>query len=216
MSTQEFIFSNPSDTTIIPTKKKRKAAGGRPKSLVWGEHAIQGRKVSEGHYEATCVYCNCFWKKGSPQDLEAHFANDCSKVPADTRQFFLNRLAAKAEGNITNLSTKNRKLNDGSTQKKITEFHESSQISEDRTHEINRACVKAFVVCGIAWHIIENPFFIEFLKTLCPGYTPPSKELLSGKLLSQEIAVVNIRVIKELKNTANLTLCMLFILILFY
>ncbi|GET02621.1 ribonuclease H-like domain-containing protein [Rhizophagus clarus] len=87
--------------------------------------------------------------------------------------------------------------------KKITEFHESSQISEDRSHEINRACVKAFVVCGIAWHVIENPFFVEFLKT---GYTPPSKDLLSGKLLSQETAVVNTRVIKELKNAADLTL----------
>jgi hypothetical protein len=155
MSTQEFIFSNPSpDTTpIIPEKKKRNNGGGRPKSLVWGDHAIQGRKVLEGHYEATCVYCDCFWKKGSPQDLEAHFANDCSKVPADTRQFFLHHLAAKAKGNITNLSTKKRKLNDGSTQKKITEFH-----------EIDCACVKAFVVCGIAWHVIENPFFVEFLR----------------------------------------------------
>ncbi|GES85533.1 ribonuclease H-like domain-containing protein [Rhizophagus clarus] len=178
MSTQEFTFSNPSpDTTpIIPTNKKRKTGGSHPKSLVWGDHAIQGRKVSEGHYEATCIYCDCFWKKGSPQDLEAHFANDCSKVPADTRQFFLNRLATKAEGNTTNLSTKKRKLND------------------------------AFVVCGIAWHVIENPFFVEFLKTLCPGYTPPSKDLLSGKLLSQETAVVNARVIKELKNAADLTL----------
>jgi hypothetical protein len=73
-----------------------------------------------------------------------------SKVPADTRQFFLHRLIAKAKGNITNLSTKKRKLNDSSTQKKITEFHKSSQISEDRTNEINCACVKAFVICGIA------------------------------------------------------------------
>ncbi|CAB4413287.1 unnamed protein product [Rhizophagus irregularis] len=167
---------SPNATPIIPTKKKRKGSGGQPKSLVWGDHAIQGRKVLEGHYEATCVYCDLFWKKGSLQELEAHLANDCSKVPADTRQFFLNRLAAKAEGDITNLSSKKRKLND------------------------------AFVVCGIPWHVIENPFFIEFLKTLRPGYTPLSKELLSGKLLSQETAVVNIQVIKELKNTANLTL----------
>ncbi|GES88061.1 zinc finger BED domain-containing protein 1-like [Rhizophagus clarus] len=108
-----------------------------------------------------CVYCDCFWKNGSPQDLEAHFANDYSKVPADTRQLFLNHL-----------------------EQKITEFHESSQISEDRSH---RACIKAFV-------------------TLSPGYTPPSKDLLSGKLLSQETAVLNTRVIKELKNAADLTL----------
>ncbi|CAB5349333.1 unnamed protein product [Rhizophagus irregularis] len=194
MSTQIFTFSNPSPnaTPITPTKKKSKNSGGRPKSLVWGDHAIQGRKVSEGHYEATCVYCDLFWKKGSPQELEAHFAND-------------------SEGNMTNLSSKKRKLNDGSIQTKMSEFHESSQLSEDRIHEIDRACVKAFVVCGIPWRVIENPFFVEFLKTLRPGYTPPSKELLSGRLLSQETAVVNTRVMKDLKNTVNLTLCMLFI-----
>jgi hypothetical protein len=212
----EFDFSIPSPalTPITPApkeKKKRRNAGGRPKSLVWENHAIQGVKVSEGHYEATCSYCNCFWKKGSPQDLEAHFANECSKVPADTKQFFLNCLAAKAEGDITNLeqvTAKKRKLNNGtSTQTKISAFNESTKLSEDRIHEINRACVKAFVVCGISWHIIENPFFIELLKTLRPGYTPPSKEILSGKLLSQETAVVNQRIIKELKNTTNLTLC---------
>jgi hypothetical protein len=91
----------------------------------------------------------------------------------------------------------------------MSEFHESSQLSEDRIHEIDHACVKAFVVCGIPWHVIENPFFVEFLKTLRPGYTPPSKELLSGRLLSQETAVVNTQVMKDLKNTVNLTLCMM-------
>ncbi|GET50006.1 hypothetical protein RIR_jg32268.t1 [Rhizophagus irregularis DAOM 181602=DAOM 197198] len=37
-----------------------------------------------------------------------------------------------------------------------------------------------------------------------PRIYSPSKELLSGNLLSQETAVVNTRVIKEFKNTANL------------
>ena len=170
---QEFDFSFPSPTLtpVMPPKKKRKNAGGRPKSLVWGTHAIQGRKVSEGHYEATCSYCNYFWKKDSPQDLEAHFGNECSKIPADTRQFFLNRLAAKAEENEFNEKTnKKKKLNNGAagiqaTQSKISEFHKSTKLSEERIHEINRTCVKAFVVCGILWHTIENPFFIDFLKT---------------------------------------------------
>lgn len=212
----DFSFSSPFSTPITPApinkeKKKKRTGGGRPKSLVWGTHAIQGMKVSEGHYEATCSYCKCFWKKGSPQDLEAHFANGCSKIPADTRQFFLNRLAEKAEGNVTNLdkvTAKKRKLNDGgSAQTRISEFNESTKLSDDRIHEINRACVKAFVVCGIPWHTIENPFFIEFLKTLRPAFNPPSKETLSGKLLSQETAVVNQRVIKQMKSSTNLTLC---------
>jgi hypothetical protein len=215
MSIQDFTFSNSSSTastTPAFDKRKRKNTGGRPKSLVWGTHAVQGSKVSEGHYEATCVYCGYFWKKGSPQDLEAHFANNCAEVPAETRQFFLNRLAIKADGKTTNLeqvpANKKRKLNNSqTTQSKISEFHESTTLTDERIHEINRSCVKAFVVCGIAWHVIENPFFIEFLKTLRPGYEPPSKEVLSGRLLSQETAVVNTRVTDILKNTTNLTIC---------
>ena len=62
---------NPTEFNFLPNnirtqKKKAKNFGGRPKSLVWGTHAIQGEKVSEGHYEATCSYCNNFWHKGSP------------------------------------------------------------------------------------------------------------------------------------------------------
>ncbi len=132
-------------------------------------------------------------------------------------KFFLNHLAIRAEGDVTNLeqvTAKKRKLNDGKTQTKISDFHESTKFSEERIHEIDRACVKAFVECGIAWRVIENPFFIEFLKTLRPGYTPPSKGVLSGKLLSQETAVVNARIIKELKNTTNLTLCKVYLTIL--
>ncbi|PKY44171.1 hypothetical protein RhiirA4_512690 [Rhizophagus irregularis] len=138
-------------------------------SLIWGGHAIQGAKISEGRYETTCAYCNYFWKEGSHKDLEAHFANE-------------------SEGNITinlehleQVTAKKRKLNNNTgIRTKISDFHESITFTELKNHEIDRACVKAFAVCGIAWHVIENPFFIKFLKTLRPGYTPPSKEVLSA------------------------------------
>lgn len=185
--------------------------GGRPKSFIWGTHAIQGKRVSVGHYEATCRYCNTFWHKGSPQVLEGHFANDCLKVPIEIKQFFLNRLAAKAEAFADNqrISYKKQKFNENfeQSQMKITDFHESSKLSQERYHEITRACVKAFVICGIPWHVIENPFFIELLKTLRPGYMPPSRDILSGELFAQETAIANKQIIKELKNSTDLTLC---------
>ena len=30
--------------------------GGEPKSFIWETHAVQGQRVSSGHYEATCPY----------------------------------------------------------------------------------------------------------------------------------------------------------------
>jgi hypothetical protein len=191
---------------------REKRFGGRPKSFIWETHAIQGKRVSVGHYEATCRYCNTFWHKGSSQALEGHFTNDCLKVPLEIKQIFLNRLAAKAEAfadNNQQISHKKQKYNENfeQSQMKITDFHESSKLSQERYHEITRACVKAFVICGIPWHVFENPFFIELLKTLRSGYTPPSRDSLSGELFAQETAVANQQIIKELKNSTNLTLC---------
>ena len=101
---------------------------------------------------------------------------------------------------------KKRKFDGGARQSKITDFHESSELSSEKSQEIDRTCVKAFVICGIPWHAIENPFFVEFLKTLCPGYIPPSKEKLSSEFLDKEVAVVNSKIIKELKISTNLML----------
>jgi hypothetical protein len=147
---------------IQPPKKS--SGAGRPKSIVWETYIKQGKKVSEGHYEATCLFCNTFWHKGSPQILEAHLANNCLKVPLETKQLFLNRLITKAEGSVNKKPNKKQKLNGEAEQSKITDFHESSKLSPERNHEIDRACVKAFIICGIPWHAIENPFFVELLK----------------------------------------------------
>jgi hypothetical protein len=203
--------------SFMQLDKKAHKKSGRPKSIIWGTYIKQGRRVSPGHYNATCKFCDKFWYKGSPEECENHLANFCQKVPTDARDLFLNRLAARAINNNSQEPPKTkRKLNDHSAQPqaaknqtKVVDFIESTRLTEGRINEINRALVKAFVVCGIPWQTIENPFFIEFLKTLRPGYTPPSKDTLSGRLLAQESAVVNQQVIKKLENQENLTLCRL-------
>ena len=60
--------------------------------------------------------------------------------------------------------------------------------------------------CGISFTVIENPFFIEMLKTLQPGYTPPSHKLLAGNLLETEVAKVNRKIKRELSAGENFTL----------
>lgn len=186
------------DPTNIPTKKN----AGKSKWFGWDTHIIQGEEISPSHWKATCKYCMRNWNKGSPQELEIHLANDCPSISPEFREIFLNIVVNKAE----NPKPKKRKIDVQKNQTKISDFHESTNLSQERVKEINRALVKAFVICGIPWHTIENPFFIEFLKTLRPAYEPPSRETLSGVLLSQEAAVVNLRIIKHLKNQSNLTL----------
>ncbi|CAG8843726.1 4448_t:CDS:2, partial [Gigaspora margarita] len=79
-------------------------------------------------------------------------------------------------------------------------------LEVERIKDINRALVKAFVVCGIPFHIIENLFFIELLKTLRPAFEPPSNNIFSGRYLAQETAFANQTIIKKLNGSKNLTI----------
>ncbi|CAG8807436.1 24153_t:CDS:2, partial [Dentiscutata erythropus] len=75
----------------------------------------------------------------------------------------------------------------------LSDFVESTKLTPDRIKDIIRALVKAFIVC-------------ELLKTLCPAYEPPSKDILSGRYLAQETAFVNQAMIKQLNSSKNMTL----------
>ncbi|CAG8844043.1 28329_t:CDS:1, partial [Gigaspora margarita] len=140
----------------------------RPPSDIWDVHFKKGKEISKGHYEGSCNYCSFFQNKGSPQDFEDHLANNCPNVPSDIQQKYLNKILQRYGNPIKK-----------TIQTKMIDFHESSKLTPERIIEINKACVKAFVICGIPWSVIKNPFFIDFLKTLRPGYIPPSHEVLA-------------------------------------
>ena len=76
--------------------------------------------------------------------------------------------------------------------------------------KIHRSITKAFVMCNIPFSIIENPWFIDLIKTLQPGYDPPSRQVLSGTLLESEISHVNIRIMNELNADNNFTIGKIF------
>ncbi|CAG8796440.1 14373_t:CDS:1, partial [Dentiscutata erythropus] len=175
-----------------------KKSGGRPPASLWDVHIKKGNEVSKGHYQGTCNYCSYSQQKGSPQDFEEHLANNCPNVPSDVKQIYLNKVLTRfknpRQGSIKNVQTK------------ISDFNESSKLTLERTNEINKACIKAFVICGISWRVINNPFFIDFLKTLRPGYNPPSSEVLSGRIFSQEVSSINVKIIQKLNYSKNLTL----------
>ncbi|CAB4393267.1 unnamed protein product [Rhizophagus irregularis] len=61
-------------------------------------------------------------------------------------------------------------------------------------------------MCNIPFSIIENPWFIDLIKTLQPGYDPPSRQVLSGTLLESETSRVNIRIMNELSADNNFTI----------
>ncbi|CAG8815685.1 20054_t:CDS:1, partial [Dentiscutata erythropus] len=102
------------------------------------------KEVSKRHYQETCNYCSYSQNKGSFQDFEEHLANNCPNVPSDIKQIYLNKVLARFK-NPREESIKNIH------QTKIYDFNKSSKLILERTNEINKACVKAFVICDISW-----------------------------------------------------------------
>ncbi|EXX75695.1 hypothetical protein RirG_039620 [Rhizophagus irregularis DAOM 197198w] len=63
-------------------------------------------------------------------------------------------------------------------------------------------------MCNISFSIIENPWFIDLIKTLQPGYDFLSKQVLSGTLLESETSHVNICIMNKLSADNNFTIVM--------
>jgi hypothetical protein len=60
--------------------------------------------------------------------------------------------------------------------------------------------VKFFVCCGIPFATVENPFFLDFVKSLCPAYKSPGRNYLSTTLINSELAKVQINIEDDLVN----------------
>jgi len=97
-----------------------------------------------------------------------------------------------------NINTTKRNLN--------SYWDKEDSLSKERISLIDRSVLKAFVVCGIPFRVIENPYFINMLKNLQSSYNPSSRDRLTTKLLCEETARVEIKINNILENAKNLTL----------
>ncbi|CAG8851139.1 8116_t:CDS:2, partial [Gigaspora margarita] len=65
-------------------------------------------------------------------------------------------------------------------------FYPFNNLEDISTDEPFSTITLAFIIYGIPFHIINNPFFINALNLLNPSYSIPSYEVLSGCLLDIE------------------------------
>ncbi|CAG8658314.1 36851_t:CDS:2, partial [Racocetra persica] len=115
-------------------------------------------------------------------------------------------IIAQLNGQEQSKHSKRQKLNNQHGLTKFFPQKTGGGLSEERINAINVALLKAFVVCGISFSVIENPFFIDLLQTLCPEYQPPSREVLAGRLLDQEYSKVVIKREAIFRESNNLTI----------
>ena len=126
--------------------------------------------------------------------MREHLAFYCKDVPYTIRKHYLEVMKNNS------ISSKKQKIDN--QQPKIYEKFESTRIDTTKIDMAN------------PFHIVENPFFIDLLRTLCPGYFPPSRCTLSATMLNIELAFVTSEVNNMLNDETNLTLGSNFLLIL--
>jgi len=201
-SIQKRPIETPADT---PFFRKKTNKGGPKFDEVW-EYFIKGDEANIGHYKATCHYCNREWARGKPAALKAHLANECSLCPENIKIYWRDKLAEN-ENNYTRRQPLQNPLKTPLTQAKITQHFGSDAPLPPQVNDcIDRSLLKAWIMAGIPFKVIENPFVMDLFRTLNPGYVPPCRNTLSGRLLDEEVTRVNKKIESELKAAGGLTL----------
>ncbi|CAJ0750328.1 6609_t:CDS:2, partial [Entrophospora sp. SA101] len=67
---------------------------GRPGSSVWN-HFTKGEGKSKGKHTATCLFCNKYYPRGTPNELESHLATTCIQVPSSLKEHYLRVISNK-------------------------------------------------------------------------------------------------------------------------
>ncbi|CAB5361851.1 unnamed protein product [Rhizophagus irregularis] len=88
----------------------------------------------------------------------------------------------------------------------IDKFYESDQIDSTKQVLCDKAVAKFFVCCGVAFHLVSHPFFIDIVKSLCNGYEPPCSTTLSNTLMNNELTKITVDQQLTLDKESDLTL----------
>ena len=192
-----------SENPVSPLLKKSISKPGRKPKEVWNFFMTTGKK-KEGHQGCKCKYCPWSQTCGEPNLMEAHLALSCHKVPHDVKEKFLFIVKTRGENQLeVEVSSKKRKAKH---QQSITKYGESNTIEPYKKQICDRTIAKFFICCGVSFRLVEHPFFIDMVKSLCLGYDPPRATTLSENFLYEELANIVVDQQIELNRTKNLTL----------
>jgi hypothetical protein len=79
-------------------------------------------------------------------------------------------------------------------------------IPANERHEIDRTLLKTFIMNGISFRTVTNPFFLDLMQKLNPSYCPPDKMKLTRQILMDEVLHVEKQNDSILMEASYLTL----------
>jgi hypothetical protein len=199
----------PEDIIEVEESSEKKSKNGRNKSNVWKYYDSNGI-VKNGHTECICKGCGWKRKVGKANEMVDHLALHCHKVNADIKLIFLekikNRISLKNNQSLIDFNERQSKRLKISNQPKLTSIFDSSKIDSAKEQRCNQALTRFFVCCGVPLQIVSNPFFVDFIKNLCPGYKLPDRITFSNSWINQELANVTSIILEDIKSSDNITL----------
>ncbi|CAG8764001.1 14132_t:CDS:2, partial [Rhizophagus irregularis] len=177
MSTQE--TNGRSSSGVLLNTNKEKGKPGRKRGPVWIHFNDIGTK-KEGHID----------------------------FPSTIKIEYLLLIKQNAEEQVTNsTSTVSKKRCVNLSQTRIDKFYESDQIDSTKQVLCDKAIAKFFICCGVTFHLVFHPFFIDdMVKSLCNGYEPPYSTTLSNTLMNNELTKITVDQQLTLDKESDLTL----------
>ncbi|CAJ0844736.1 3857_t:CDS:2, partial [Entrophospora sp. SA101] len=112
---------------------------GRPGSSVWN-HFTKGEGKSKGKHTATCLFCNKYYPRGTPNELESHLVTTCIQVPSSLKEHYLRVISNKD----CDSSDKKRKIE--SNQRKLTQYHK--YLNHDKIRELMLFAIELWADMG--------------------------------------------------------------------
>ncbi|RHZ72683.1 hypothetical protein Glove_241g31 [Diversispora epigaea] len=152
-----------------------------------------------------CKFCKQKWSCRKTSEMIAHLALQCPKSPPpEVHALYLKILNNRSfdDNDDDNFSKRSKPYK----QSKITNHVERLTVTDDKQRRCSRALTKFFVTCGVPLWIVENLFFIDYSKELCPGFQVLKRTILSTTMINVETATVIAEMKKKLSNETNLTL----------
>ncbi|CAG8717382.1 396_t:CDS:2, partial [Dentiscutata erythropus] len=168
------------------------------------EYATNKVGKSNSHYEAICYYCvpKKSWARGKPAKLEAHLTNECPNCPKTISRYWREKVATRNSNYI-----QKRTSTTLPNQPAITShFLSDHPLPKAAINHLDQKITKAWVIAGILFEIIENPFIKDMFKEFLLAYNSLSRTTLSDQLLDKEIARINCAVDNDIDKADHLTL----------
>ncbi|XP_074106158.1 uncharacterized protein LOC141531947 [Cotesia typhae] len=165
----------------------------KSKSIVWNHFSeyLDDKQILHGK----CKYCGITYVSNAKR-MEIHLTK-CNKCPDAIKESYV---AAKNCNSslLKDLSSKK------TSQSNLNNFIDKIPI--EKKDKMDKMLARTVYSSCSPFRLVENDYLKKFLKLSSPGYIPPSKDQLSGRLLDEEYQLLKSVMKNKLENANSLTI----------